>query len=107
MSIFCIHEWKKLADKPLYDYWDYSGIHVGVFKCQCGKCGRIRKKKFCQFVKGTLGVNDMASENKKRKGKNAFISNLGLKSKKKGIKKLDFYTASDRQKNKVSIDLVT
>ena len=49
----------------------------------------------------------MASENKKRKGKNAFISNLGLKSKKKGIKKLDFYTASDRQKNKVSIDLVT
>ena len=32
----------------------------------------------------------MASENKKRKGKNAYISNLGLKSKKVGIKKLDF-----------------
>ena len=30
-----------------YDYWDYSGIHVGVFKCQCKKCGKIRKKKFC------------------------------------------------------------
>lgn len=48
----------------------------------------------------------MASENKKRKGRNAFISNLGLKSKNKGIKRLDFYTASDRQKNKIAVNLV-
>lgn len=44
--LFCSHEWKKLTAKPFYDYYDYCGFHVGVFKCQCEKCGKIRKKKY-------------------------------------------------------------
>lgn len=44
--MLCIHEWCKMTDKPIYDYWDYSGNHVGVFLCKCKKCGKERKKKF-------------------------------------------------------------
>ena len=42
-----IHEWIKIEEKPFYDYWDYSGYHVGVFRCKCKKCGKLRNKKFC------------------------------------------------------------
>lgn len=45
-QIICIHEWHKIHDKPIYDYWDYSGFHVGVFWCKCKLCGKLRKKKF-------------------------------------------------------------
>lgn len=44
--MFCIHEWHKTTDKPIYDYFDYSGYRVGVFLCKCNMCGKIRKKKF-------------------------------------------------------------
>jgi hypothetical protein len=42
----CVHEWEKAEDKPHYDYWDYSGYHVGVFKCRCKKCGKIKDRKY-------------------------------------------------------------
>ena len=42
----------------------------------------------------------MSSEAKKNKARNSYIYNGGMKSKKKGIKRIDFYTASDRQKIK-------
>ena len=45
-KMICIHEWHKIHDEPLYDYWDYSGFHVGVFWCKCKLCGKLRKKKF-------------------------------------------------------------
>ena len=44
----------------------------------------------------------MASKAKRNKGVNSYMSHLGLKSKGKGIKRLDFYTPSDRQKLKRS-----
>lgn len=40
----CNHEWKKL--KFLYDYWDYSGWHVGVFEVECQKCGLRTRRKY-------------------------------------------------------------
>ena len=46
MSIFCIHEWIKQEEQPHKDYYDYSGYHVGVFKCKCNKCGKIRNIKY-------------------------------------------------------------
>ncbi len=33
-QMLCVHEWYKTDDKPIYDYWDYSGLHVGVFFVQ-------------------------------------------------------------------------
>ena len=45
-QMFCIHKWHKITDKPIYDYFDYSGFHVGVFLCKCDLCGKTRKKKF-------------------------------------------------------------
>ena len=42
--MLCLHEWAKI--KKLYDYWDYSGFHVGVFKCRCKKCGKEKNRKF-------------------------------------------------------------
>ena len=44
----------------------------------------------------------MASEAKKKKARNSYLYNGGMKSKKglKGIKRLHYYTASDRQKIK-------
>ena len=42
----CIHEWEKAEDKPHEDYWDYSGHHVGVFKCRCKKCGAEKNRKY-------------------------------------------------------------
>ena len=44
--MFCVHEWYKITGNPIYDYWDYSGYHVGVFLCKCKLCGKERKKKF-------------------------------------------------------------
>ena len=42
----------------------------------------------------------MASKAKWKKGINSYIWHLGLKSKGKGDKRVDFYTPSDRQKIK-------
>ena len=42
--MLCLHEWAKT--KKLYDYWDYSGFHVGVFKYKCKKCGKEKNRKF-------------------------------------------------------------
>lgn len=42
----------------------------------------------------------MASENKKRKGKNSFIYNLGLKNDGIHLKKIQFFTPQDRKRNK-------
>jgi hypothetical protein len=42
----------------------------------------------------------MASENKKKKLKNSNWVASGLKNKKKGIKRVHFYTASQRKENK-------
>ena len=44
--MFCKHDFIKLNEKPLYDYFDYYGWHVGVFKCKCKKCGKVRNRKF-------------------------------------------------------------
>jgi hypothetical protein len=56
----------------------------------------------------------MASEAKKKKARNSYMHNGGMKSKRfdgdkfQGIKRLDYYTASDRQQLKkgVSDDLL-
>lgn len=42
--MFCIHEWIKLESKPHFTYWDYDGYHVGIFRCKCKKCGKIKNK---------------------------------------------------------------
>ena len=42
--MFCLHEYVRI--KELYDYWDYSGYHVHVFKCRCQKCGKVKNRKF-------------------------------------------------------------
>ena len=42
----------------------------------------------------------MASKKKKKKGINSYLWHFGLKSKGRGIKRVDFYTSSDRQKIK-------
>lgn len=44
--MFHEHEWVRLSDKPLRDYWDWSGFHVYVFKCRCKKCGKERERKY-------------------------------------------------------------
>ena len=46
IKMFCIHKWHRITDKPIYDYFDYSGFHVCVFLCKCSLCGKVRKKKF-------------------------------------------------------------
>lgn len=43
---WCKHEYEKIEEKPNYDYFDYSGFHVGVFLCRCKKCGKKRERKF-------------------------------------------------------------
>lgn len=40
----CLHEWKKL--RLVEEYHDYSGFRVGVFECECIKCGKIRIRKY-------------------------------------------------------------
>lgn len=45
----------------------------------------------------------MASKSKRKKGINSYIWHLGLKSKGKGAKRVDFYTPSDRQKLKKQV----
>lgn len=44
--MFHMHEWVKITEAPIYDYWDYSGFHVGIFPCECKRCGKKRKRKF-------------------------------------------------------------
>lgn len=43
---FCIHEYNKTSQIPIYTYFDYSGYYVGVFLCKCKKCGKEKKIKF-------------------------------------------------------------
>lgn len=40
------HEWVKIDDEPIEEYWDYNGYKVGVFRCKCRKCGKIKRRKF-------------------------------------------------------------
>ena len=49
----CVHEYEKVSDKPVQDYFDYSGYHVGVFLCRCKKCGKKKERKF--FADRQLG----------------------------------------------------
>ena len=42
----CFHKWLKIEEKPHETYRDYSGFRVGIFKCRCSKCGKIKNKKF-------------------------------------------------------------
>lgn len=42
----------------------------------------------------------MASINKKKKGKNSFLANLGLKNDNHRLKRLRFFTPSERYYNK-------
>ena len=42
----------------------------------------------------------MASENKKRKGKNSYVWNLGLKNNGSHHKRILFFTPQDRKRNK-------
>lgn len=44
MCIF--HDWVKIEKEPHEIYFDYSGNRVGIFRCRCKKCGKIRNKKF-------------------------------------------------------------
>lgn len=40
------HKWIKITEIPKYEYWDYSGFHVGVFECECLKCGKTKMRKY-------------------------------------------------------------
>lgn len=42
--IFCRHDWHKI--RMIDEYQDYSGFMVGVFECQCSKCGKIKLRKY-------------------------------------------------------------
>ena len=42
----CIHDYVKTSNQPIRTYCDYSGFRIGVFKCKCVKCGKIKEKKF-------------------------------------------------------------
>ena len=44
--IICFHNYKKISNIPLRTYYDYSGYNVGIFKCQCTKCEKIKNRKF-------------------------------------------------------------
>ena len=40
------HKWEKVEAEPHSTYYDYSGWHVGIFKCQCKICGKMRNRKY-------------------------------------------------------------
>lgn len=42
----CWHKWIKIERNPHKEYYDYSGFRVGVFRCYCTKCGKIKDRKF-------------------------------------------------------------
>lgn len=46
MFKICLHNWVKMEREPTREYLDYSGFKVGVFKCFCLKCGKMKYKKF-------------------------------------------------------------
>jgi len=46
MKFLCIHDWKRLKDEPEYDYFDDSGVKIGVFACKCVKCGKRMNRKY-------------------------------------------------------------
>ena len=44
LQLLCIHEWEK--KKFVDEYHDYGGFKVGLFRCKCKKCGKIKLKKY-------------------------------------------------------------
>lgn len=44
LHLFCNHEWEKQS--LLEEYFDVSGYKVGIFRCQCQKCKKIRNRKY-------------------------------------------------------------
>lgn len=40
----CNHDWKKI--KFIKNYYDYSGNDVGIFLCECTKCGKRKLRKY-------------------------------------------------------------
>ena len=44
LRLLCIHEWEK--QELVHEYYDYSGFAIGVFRCKCKKCGKVKNKKF-------------------------------------------------------------
>ena len=50
LQAICIHEWTKTEKEPHEDYWDYSGYHVGVFKCKCSLCGKVKNRKYIKHT---------------------------------------------------------
>lgn len=46
MKTLHVCEFEIVDDKPIYAYYDYSGFHVGVFRCKCKKCGREMGRKY-------------------------------------------------------------
>ena len=41
----CFHSWIR-SNRLVYDYFDYSGFHIGLFECKCEKCGKRANKKY-------------------------------------------------------------
>lgn len=41
---FCVHDWQR--QYLVSEYFDYSGFKVGIFKCKCRKCGKVKNKKY-------------------------------------------------------------
>ena len=40
------HEWIRTESFPTQVYIDYSGNRVGLFRCQCKKCNKVKYRKF-------------------------------------------------------------
>lgn len=44
--MICFHSWQKIEKQPHETYIDISGFRVGVFKCMCIKCGKVKNRKY-------------------------------------------------------------
>ena len=42
----CNHNFVKTELVPHSIYYDYSGFKIGIFKCYCTKCGKIKNRKY-------------------------------------------------------------
>lgn len=42
----CLHKYRKIDTHPCSTYFDYTGFQVGIFRCKCSKCGKIKYKKY-------------------------------------------------------------
>lgn len=65
--LFCKHFWIKQTEKPQYEYFDYSGVQVGVFSCKCAKCEKVKTRKYMngywsELFKGEVNSTYMCSE---------------------------------------------